>query len=217
MSWHSNAASRPCHVPVKSSQGTGEESTALIGVYIKWRSLSTNNTARDAPQQGASSSGTPRLTAGRGSWVLEADPRPRSISLPPTASAVYCAPFTLQTCRENFPSSHFPVRAVKPNPALICQKHFSADIFNKYFQLLNTFVGAISPPFFPLPSPPVEWALKALIANTLHLSKASPPLPFASWSGGSVFNFKAKLTVQLNLAGVSRFLWQVLVMKHILH
>lgn len=119
------------------------------------------------------SPGPPGPVAARGLAILEADHRTHYFSLPPTASAVYSAPFTLQTCRENFPPSHFPVRAVKLNPALICQKHFSADIFNKYFQLLNTFVGAIFSPFSP-----VERALKALIANTLHLSKAFPPSSF---------------------------------------
>lgn len=112
-------------------------------------------------------------TAACGFAILEADHRTRYFSLPPTVSAVYSAPFTLQTCRENFPSSHFPVRAVKLNPALICQKHFSADIFNKYFQLLNTFVGAIFSPFSPFSS--CRMGSESLNSKYITLIKGFPP------------------------------------------
>lgn len=167
----------PAHAPVRSGQGEGKRRIASMYVCIKLPSLLTNSTAKDVPQQGDLSRGPPRLpgpTAARGLAILEADHRTGYFSLPPTASAVYSAPFTLQTCRENFPPSHFPVRAVKLNPALICQKHFSADIFNKYFQLLNTFVGAIFSPFSPFSS--CRMGSESLNSKYITLIKGFPPL-----------------------------------------
>lgn len=162
------------HTPIRSGQGEGKQGISSMFVCVKLPSLLTNSTAKDVPQQGDLSRGCLGPTAARGLTILEADHRTRYFSLPPTALAVYSAPFTLQTCRENFPPSHFPVRAVKLNPALICQKHFSADIFNKYFQLLNTFVGAIFSPFSPFSSR--RTGSESLNSKYITLIKGFPPL-----------------------------------------
>lgn len=132
----------------------------------------------EVPFRGWCAPGPPARPQEKGLALLGAAPRTGLRRFSSRCGGCLQSPFALQTCRENFPPSHFPVRAVKLNPALICQKHFSADIFNKYFQLLNTFVGAIFPPFSPFSS--YRMGSESLNSKYITLIKGFPPLPFAS-------------------------------------
>lgn len=165
------AARRCAHTPVKSGHGEGKE--GIAPTWTRARNGDRCCLPRWRCPSGVTTPRAPRPPPGRGAGAAGRSSQDGAASLLLPLRGCSQPPFALQTCRENFPPSHFPVRAVKLNPALICQKHFSADIFNKYFQLLNTFVGAIFPPFSPFSS--YRMGSESLNSKYVTLIKGFPP------------------------------------------